>query len=405
MISTLQYIDNQQNEMISLVQEWSAINSGSENLAGLALQLTALEKAFAKLGGSMSRIALPPRTAIDNKGKKSEIPSGEALRIKKHPEAPIQILFGGHYDTVFGPEHSFQKVKQVDDDTLKGPGVADMKGGLVVMLKALEALEQSPYAGKIGYEILLNPDEEIGSPSSEPLFREAAKRHQLGLIFEPSFPDGTLVSSRKGSVNYTFSVVGQAAHVGRNFYQGRSAIVSLARFIGNIEALNDPESGVSVNIGFIEGGGPVNIVPEFASCKVNIRFDDPDYFKSLNEVLLDLVEEASVDGITVNMYQTTLRKPKSFDWKSQRLFEAFKQCGAELGQVLTCQPSGGVCDGNILSAAGLPTLDTLGVVGGELHTSNEYIRLKSLKKRAQLTARFLERLASGKIDLKEKFHA
>lgn len=405
MTSIIHYIDNQQDEMISLVQEWSSINSGSENLPGLSTQLIALEKAFATLGGVIKRTALPPRAKIDNKGKKSEIPSGEALLIKKHPEAPIQILFVGHYDTVFGPEHSFQKVEQTDEDILRGPGVADMKGGLVVMLKALEALEQSSFSGKIGYEILLNPDEEIGSPSSELLLREAARRHQLGLIFEPSFPDGALVSSRKGSVNYTFSVIGQAAHAGRNFYQGRSAIVALARFIGNIEALNDPEKGVIVNIGFIEGGGAANIVPDFASCQVNIRFEDPDYFKSLNEVLTDLVEEASLDGITVKMYQTTLRKPKPFDKRSQVLFEAFKQCGTELGQVLTCKPSGGVCDGNILSAAGLPTLDTLGVIGGELHTSNEYLKIKSLKKRAQLTARFLEQLAAGKIDLKEKWHA
>lgn len=404
MSTTLQYIDSQHDEMISLVQEWSNINSGSENLPGLFLQLAALEKSFANLQGTMKRIVLPPRVKIDMKGKKTEYASGEALHIKKHPEAPIQILFGGHYDTVFGPENSFQKAELIDEDTLRGPGVADMKGGLVVMLKALEALEQSPYAGKIGYEILLNPDEEIGSPSSEPLFKEAAKRHDFGLIFEPSFPDGTMVSSRKGSANYVFFVSGKAAHAGRNFYEGRSAIVALARFICNIEALNDPEAGVVMNVGFIEGGGAVNIVPDFASCKVTVRFDDPAYITSLNEVLQDLIEEASSDGIIVKMYQTGLRKPKPFGKGSQALFDALKQCGKEVGQILSCKPSGGVCDGNILAAAGLPTLDTLGVIGGEIHTSNEYLKVKSLKKRAHLTAHFLTQVASGKIELKEKFH-
>ena len=128
------------------------------------------------------------------------------------PQAPVQVLFSGHYDTVYGANDPFQQCEQLSAEKLRGPAVIDMKGGLVVMLAALQAFEQPPHAAKVGYEVLINPDEEIGSLGAAPLFVEAANRYQLGLVFEPARPNGDLVQSRKGTGNFTITSRGRAAH-------------------------------------------------------------------------------------------------------------------------------------------------------------------------------------------------
>jgi glutamate carboxypeptidase len=270
-----------------------------------------------------------------------------------------------------------------------------MKGGLAVMLISLLALERSPYAENIGWQVLINPDEEVGSLSSAHLFEQAAKKCQVGLIFEPAFSDGAFVSGRKGSASYTVIARGKAAHSGRDFSQGRSAIYAIAHYMNILETMNHPESGFTVNVGFIEGGGPVNIVPDFALCKVNIRSSDPDKMKGFLQVLEDIaVQCRQRDGIQIEITQDTLRLPKPFDEKTQKLFKDFEACAKNLHIPFQLRESGGVCDGNILSAAGLPTIDSLGVVGGQIHTHDEFIHLPSLIQRAQLTTQYLLKLAS-----------
>ena len=227
----LEWIGTQQQEMVALLESWASINSGTDNLDGLAKDLAALEQEFYHLGGTMQAIPLPPRIRIDAKGQAVEEPTGNALFISKHPKAPIRILLGGHMDTVYPATSAFQEVSHLDMNTMRGPGVADMKGGLVVLLKALDALEQSPFAGKLGWEVLITPDEEVGSQGSKALWIEGAQRHQLALLFEPAFSDGSLVSARKGSANFTVVAKGKAAHAGRDFHSGRNAISAIVRFI------------------------------------------------------------------------------------------------------------------------------------------------------------------------------
>ena len=216
-IDTLNTINGQQRTMMSLLRSWAAINSESENLSGLSQMIAALEMQFLSLGGHMQRIDLPPRSTIAIDGSPITIPHGQALHITKRPEAPIQIFLGGHMDTVYSPSHPFQKAEDLSENILRGPGVADMKGGLIVMLTALKAFENHPSSKNVGWEILINPDEEIGSIGSEQLFVAAAQRNHLGLIFEPSFADGALVSDRKGSANFSVVAKGLAAHAGRDF--------------------------------------------------------------------------------------------------------------------------------------------------------------------------------------------
>lgn len=392
METLLKQIESAEEEMLSLLESWVNINSYTDNLEGLALMTDALISAFSPLQGEMQRIILPPRKKIDSKGNLYEAPVGNALVITKHPHAPIKVILGGHMDTVYPPDSPFQHFNKIDSDRCQGPGVADMKGGLVVLLKALETLEKSPFAGKIGWEVIINPDEEIGSPCSEALFIEAAQRNRFGLIFEPSFPDGSLVNERKGSLNFTVAARGKSAHAGRDFFQGRNAVIALARFILGVNALTNRYSGITVNVGYVQGGGPVNIVPDFAMCRINIRVMNLKDVVRIKESIQEMTNGSTEPDVEMTLYEDSARAPKPFDNKNQKLFETFKECAASLGVSIKWQASGGVCDGNILSAAGLATIDTLGVVGGCIHTPDEYCLINSLVERAKLTAYFLMKL-------------
>ena len=198
------------------------------------------------------------------------LPLGQAIAITKRPKAPLRILLNIHLDTVYPPDSSFQAVRE-EVGTLHGPGVADAKGGLAVMLTALEALERSPNAERIGWRVLLNPDEEIGSPGSASLLADTARDCQFGLLFEPALPDGALVNRRRGSGNFSIIVRGRAAHVGRDFEAGRSALVAAAKISLQLHSLNQSLPGVTLNVGAIDGGGPANVVPDLAICRINIR--------------------------------------------------------------------------------------------------------------------------------------
>lgn len=385
----LKWIDNQQQIMIDLLCKWSNINSGSENLSGLALMLKTIEMEFTSLDASIERISLPPRQGINDNGELISMPTGQALHISKRREAPFKIFLGGHMDTVYGIDSPFQSCQQISPNILRGPGVTDMKGGLIVMLKSLQALEHHPLAHNIGWEVVINPDEEVGSSGSEALLRECARRNNIGLIFEPSFPDGFLTSSRKGSANYTILMHGKAAHAGRHFDDGRNAITALAKLILEIEALNAPEKGTTVNIGKIQGGGPVNIVPDFALCHFNVRATTLTSFQEVRHQLEKLTHTYHPDGITLQLIPQQSRVPKNINNESQKLFDLLTQCSDEEGIKLEFRPSGGVCDGNLLAEEGLPVIDTLGVIGGNIHTPEEYVLLDSLTSRTRLVTRFL----------------
>jgi glutamate carboxypeptidase len=394
----IQWIDSQKRRMVDLLVQWANVNSGSHNLLGLHEMLTLLEQEFNVLGGETESVELEPQQLEDSSGHDARPPLGMALSIRKRPSAPFRIFLGCHTDTVYSEDHPFQKTVIIDDNTLGGPGVTDAKGGLVVMLVALEAFERSPWAANVGWEILINPDEEIGSPGSARLLIQAAKRNHLGLVFEPSFPDGNLVGARKGSGNFTVVVRGKAAHAGREPHLGRNAIVALARFIVGLASLADSNGAITTNVGRVQGGGPVNVVPDLATCRFNVRVVTPEAERSFEDGLKRLAEEIDgIDGISLEIEGRFTRPPKPLDEKTLKLLEQFAACGRDLGLSLQWLPTGGACDGNNLAAAGLTTIDSLGVTGGNIHSSDEYIRLDSLVERAKLTALFLMKLGAGEI--------
>jgi glutamate carboxypeptidase len=396
----LDWIDSQSDRMVSLVTEWCEINSGSRNLTGLAAMSSRLQADFSGLGGVMREIALRPEITIDNSGESIVTPLGKAISIRKRPGAPVQVFLGIHMDTVYGLDHPLQHVRRVDDLTINGPGVADAKGGLCVMLVALEALERSEFADRLGWEILINPDEELGSPGSAELLKECAARNHLGLVFEPAHADGALVGERKGSGNFTVVIHGRSAHAGRDYHHGRNAIHSAAELVVALEAINRTHPGVTVNVGRIDGGGPTNIVPDLAIVRFNARVPAHQNPQAvLGEIQRAIDAVARRDGIRLEMTGGFNSPPRPMDAVTSSLYEQLAACGAELGLNLAWHSSGGVSDANKLSAAGLPVIDTLGPAGGNLHSAEEFMLTNTLIQKAKLSALLLSRLATGEIPL------
>lgn len=395
---TLDWIDSQHPAMVRMVGEWSRINSGSYHLEGLEMMADVLRQAFTQLCCEYQSLPLAPMQMVDARGEIVRKPLGNALRFWKRPAAPLQIFLGGHMDTVFPADHPFQAPVRVDENTINGPGVADLKGGLVVMLTALEALERSPFAEKIGWEIIINPDEEIGSPGSASLWEGVAQRNHFGLIYEPALADGTLAGARKGSGNFTCVIRGKAAHAGREHHLGRNAITALAEYITAINSLNGQREGVTVNPGKIEGGGPVNIVPDLAIGRFNVRVASHEERQWVEEALKGVAEEiARKDGITIDVHGGFGRPPKELSPKNERLFSLLRECGEDIGAPIRWQATGGCCDGNNLAAHGLPNVDSLGVRGGGIHSEREFVLLDSLTERAKLSALLLMKLGAGEV--------
>lgn len=364
---------------------WSNINSGSENRAGLDQMRAVLAAEFATLpGAQVETVPLAGGAA--------------ALRVTVRPAAPRQILCSGHFDTVYGADHPFQTCTLLDPATLRGPGVADMKGGLVLMLAALREFERSPHAARLGYEVLLTPDEETGSVASCPAIEAAARsgKFAFALVFEPARANGDLVKSRKGTGIFTVTSHGRAAHAGRDPKAGRNAILALAEYLPRVHALNDELDGVMLNIGNISGGGAVNIVPDRASAQVNIRITRSRDGDAVIARLHDLAAPINArDGHRIEITGQFNRLPKEVTPFEERLFAQWQACGRELGVNFSWQHVGGGSDGNLLSAAGLPSLDGIGPVGDHLHSPEECVDLPSLAQRAVLAALFLRRFAAG----------
>lgn len=395
-IDWLTWIDSQGQTMRDRVVRWANINSGSHHVAGLERMADELDAVFRPLADTAERLTLPPAPEIDDAGQVVLRPLGPALRYRQRPSAPHQVFLGIHFDTVYGANHSFQQCRTIEDGRLNGPGVVDAKGGLAVLATALEAFERSPERDQLGWEVLLNPDEEIGSPGSAPLFRQAAARHHFGLLYEPALPDGSLVSERKGSGNINLIVHGKAAHAGRDFEKGRSAIVALAELIGRLHRLNQTMSGVTVNAGRISGGGALNVVADLAIGRFNVRVSRPELESKLEQAFAQIAADVSREHEVEIEQVGTIHNPAKFaDANAHLLMTAIEQTGQRLGQMVQWKATGGACDGNKLAAAGLPNIDSMGPEGGNLHDPAEFVIPESFIPKAKLTALVLSQAARG----------
>ena len=396
--TVLDHVGAREAAIVERAVRWAEVNSGSRNRDGLEAVLNLLEAEARRLPAETERLETTDSTTVGDDGSVRAESHAAALQITARPDAPIQIVLTGHYDTVFPAESPFQRVVTRPDGALNGPGVADMKGGISVMLAALESFETHPAKDRIGWTVLLSPDEEIGSPASAPLLARLGARGHIGMTYEPSLPDGTLAGARKGSGNFHLIVTGKAAHAGRAFDEGRNAIAGAAIVAAALHGLNGKREGVTINVAKIAGGGPLNVVADNAVVRFNVRVPDAQAAAWTLDAVKEIASTPPFEGLTLDLHGGMTRPPKPMDASQTALFEAVRQTGALLGQTLAWKPSGGVCEGNNLHAAGLPNIDTLGVLGGDIHSDQEFAWPASFVERAQLSALILCKIASGEID-------
>ena len=383
--------------MLAQVEAWAAINSGSRNLAGLQDMAWLLADAFSALPGDLTLVDASPAEAVNAKGDKLAIEHGRNIHVRVRPDAPVQLLLTGHMDTVFDADHHFQTTSWLSDGVLGGPGVADMKGGIAVMLAALKAVEAGSAAPNLGYEVIINSDEEVGSLGSASLIAQAARGKRAALTYEPAaLPDGTLAGARPGSGNFAFIIRGKSAHAGRNPEDGRNAIVAAADLALRLE--RGKRQGLSVNPARIEGGGPTNVVPDLAILRVNLRPAGPEDEARAKSLIEDSVAAVAAEhDLAIDAHGDFGRPPKPMTAQAEALFTLVQKAGSDLGQTIGWKATGGVCDGNNIAACGVPVVDTMGVRGGKIHSAEEYMIVESLKERAALSALTILRLAGERL--------
>jgi glutamate carboxypeptidase len=400
-IAALDWLGTQQEAMLQLVVELCNQNSGSFHARGVERVVERLHKEYAghsgfdRIGDWADQFPTPPARVVNDFGQPESLDLGPTLRVEARPSAAQQVFLCIHTDTVYDLTHPFQSCQFLPDGRLNGPGVIDAKGGLVVLLFALRAFERTALAQNLGWKVLLNPDEEIGSVGSQALIKEVAQQCRFGLLFEPVLPDGALVSSRKGSGSLTLICRGRSAHSGRNHADGRNAIVYLARCIAEIDSLNYTVPGEStVNVGRFTGGGAINVVPDFAIARINVRALDPERAEVIMSHIQGIVERFSRDtDYELKLEGGFTSPPKVLDAASRAIQQRIEETGHQVGVPVYWRPSGGASDGNKLSGFGVPNIDTLGPVGDYLHSVNEYLLVDSLLPRARLAAALLMNFA------------
>lgn len=379
--------------MLAQVQQWAATNSGTGNLEGLKKTAEMLADSFAALPGDIALKQPAPVERVRADGGIETVEHGRHLVVTVRPEASTQLLFTGHMDTVFAADHSFQVQRWLEEGILNGPGVADMKGGISVVLAALAAAETSPDFARTGYQVMINSDEEVGSPSSAPLIAELAKGKVAALTYEPALPDGTLAGERAGSGNFSIIITGKSAHAGRNPDDGRNALLAAADLALRLKSLT--REGLSVNPARIEGGSPNNVVPDHAVLRVNFRPKTTEIVIETERLLRTMVAAIEREhGVSAHLHGNFGRPPKPIDEGAAKLFGLVKQCGADIGLDVAWKSTGGVCDGNNIAACGVPVVDTMGVRGGSIHSADEFLITESLVERARLSALTIMRIAA-----------
>ncbi len=405
----INHLAPQRAKRVEELRHLVSIPTGHRNATGLDACRDWFRARFESLGATCRDVDGDPAPEWLREGVVATgSPPPMLVATRTHQRAAARVLLCGHIDTVHDPAGTFrQLVVSQDGKTATGPGCADMKGGLLVSLAALEAIEA--FGVPISWTFAIISDEETGTfhadASLRALARTCANEHfDAGLVFEPAMPDGGLVIERPGSGQFMIECRGRAAHVGRDFTKGVSAVHALAEAITKAGAFADPAQGLILSIGPIEGGSATNIVPNLARAWGNVRCFRPAAEARAREQLASLNKHHNMLPSTqVDLIFNRPAKPSTDG--VLRLAALARDCLSLLHEsratphaTMNFSSTGGVCDGNNIQAATenrLPVIDTLGVRGGGLHTTEEWIELDSLVERAQLTALLMERLASG----------
>jgi glutamate carboxypeptidase len=369
----LGWLAGQRGAMGALLERLVAVNSFTQHKAGV--------EAVANLvAGQLRTLALDVELKATGRFGPQVLFSGRTAG------APVYLL--GHTDTVFAPG-TFEGFRR-DGDRAAGPGAFDMKGGIVVMLFGLAAAKRAGLLEKVPVRGILVPDEEVGSPESQPVIRAHAKGAACALCFESGRPGDLLITRRKGVGSLRADARGVAAHAGNEPEKGKNAIWSIARLVDRAQALADPARGLTVNVGLVSGGTTRNTVPASAACEIDLRFEHGEDGRALADAIRALAAEAAVPGTAIEVSEVGWRDPLERTSASSALAKEYgdRQRESGLGQGESPIVGGG-SDACTTGAAGIPSIDALGPRGKGFHTHAEEVDLASLVPKATAFVRFL----------------
>ncbi len=372
------------DEFVETLAGMVNVDCGSFTPDGVNEIADACEARFDAMGWKVERVAHVPA--------EGEAQLGDLVIGRLDGGAGPRVLMIGHTDTVFEAGTATERPFRIDGDRALGPGVSDMKGGLLIGFFALEALREAGFDGLGQVTYICNPDEEIGSPFSRAFIKDAAGEADVALVLEGARENGDIVSSRKGVTDYLIEIVGRAAHAGVEPERGRSAILEAAHKVIALQALNDRWPGVTVNAGVISGGSRPNVVAERCSIHVDVRSPNEDALVEAEAEVERIAQVHTVPDVAASVTAGRWHRPMEKKEGGVRLAELAETVAGELGLELRDAATGGASDANTTSAAGVPTLDGLGPVGGDDHGPREWIDLRSVVPRIALLAGILSRL-------------
>ncbi len=303
-----------------------------------------------------------------------------------------RVLLVGHTDTVFDEGTVAERPFRIEGDVARGPGVSDMKGGLLTGFFATHALQDAGFDRFERITYVCNPDEEIGSPFSTSTIRELAPQHDVAFVLEGARANGDIVSARKGVTDFTITFTGRAAHAGVEPEKGRHAVLAAAQAVIALQALNGRWPGVTVNAGVIHGGTRVNVVPASCSVGVDLRSPSSVSLEEAEAAIASIAHTVNVAEVTIDVVAHGWHRPMEKGPEAQRLVDLAISLGAELGFDVKDAATGGASDANTISAAGTPTIDGLGPIGGDDHAPAEWLDLTSVVPRTSLLAGLIANL-------------
>ena len=368
----LAYLEQQLPSMVELLETLVESESPSSVIASHAEVIELLEQAFRDTGMITRRIR--GRDAVQHLYARSSIRKRNGM---------YQLMIG-HFDTVW-PLGTLKEMPLVNDgEKLHGPGVYDMKAGLVQMLFALQAIRHFKLEPEVTPVVFINADEEIGSHDSGRTIHRLARRANRAFVLEPSLgPDGFIKTQRKGVGRYKLHVQGKAAHAGLDPEKGASAILELSYQIQKLFELNDQQAGISVNVGMIDGGLRPNVIAPESTAVIDVRVPTHELAERIHREVSAL--RSHTEGVEVSVEGRIGRPPMEQNAEARKLWEIARKRGQAIGLELEQAAAGGGSDGNTTSQY-TPTLDGMGAVGGGAHAHHEFIELNHLTNRTALLA-------------------
>jgi glutamate carboxypeptidase len=362
------------------------VDCGSYTPDGVNVVATHVEATLRELGATVRRVPHEPEGGGQRLG---DLVIGELVG---DPDVrPILLI--GHMDTVFDPGTALARPFRIEGDRALGPGVTDMKSGLLAGLHAIGVLHAAGVRPSVTF--VANPDEEIGSPFSTPFIRELAPRHDAVLVLECARANGDIVSARKGIADYRVRFTGRAAHAGVEPEKGRSAILAAAHAVIALHELNGRWPTVTVNAGTVHGGTRPNVVPETCELSVDLRAATATAFDAAAAEIERIVAAPAVPDVRAEARRTAGHPPMEKTEASAALVDVAVEIAAELGFDLRDAATGGASDANTTSALGIPTIDGLGPVGGDDHSVDEWLDVGSIVPRTTLLASLIARIGTG----------